>query len=259
MIVINWKDFLRQHSDTDLALTIGAFDGVHRGHQVLLERIRRTGYRTAVVTFKNNPKAVLRPSSYYGDLISEKQKLEMFESFGIDLITLIDFSEKFATLSGQSFLSKLKERGDLAYVAIGSDFRCGYGLDTSAREIKGTLENGGITVEIVPPLMEDGSPISSSRIRQAIASGDFVEAAGLLGREVEIDIAGMSSNPGADHESYDIAADGRVSPPDGRYAVELLLSDSKSSGMSCEIDIRSGVLYLPLKTCYDRVRFLRSL
>ncbi|MDR0589146.1 MAG: FAD synthetase family protein, partial [Spirochaetaceae bacterium] len=177
----------------ETAMTVGVFDGVHRGHQALIEKIvqRAPGCVPTVLTFRQNPKKVLCPGEYRGDIVGLDRKMIFFEALGVELVILIDFSGNFSKLKGRDFIGFLKSRGSLNFLAVGSNFRCGCGLDTGVSELKRLNPE----TEVVPPVMEEGIPVSSSRIREAIFSGGLDKAAVLLGRKVEIDLAGLSPRP----------------------------------------------------------------
>ncbi|GHV72546.1 hypothetical protein AGMMS49928_29660 [Spirochaetia bacterium] len=181
MTVISWDEFIRSEGHP-AAVTMGVFDGVHRGHQALINRIVERGPFPTVITFAQNPKGVLSPASYKGDIQTLDQRLRTFEEMGVERVVLIDFSEDFSRIKGSDFIGSVMSRGKLAFLALGANFRCGFRLDFGAAEIEGFVQKGNIPVEVFEPLREGGKPISSSRIRQAIRAGAFEEAALLLGR-----------------------------------------------------------------------------
>ncbi|MDR1903315.1 MAG: adenylyltransferase/cytidyltransferase family protein, partial [Treponema sp.] len=148
MLVLDWAEFTGISADgcisseiatsikTPSAMTIGVFDGVHRGHQALIREVVERGPFPTVITFKQNPKSILNPQSYTGDIFSLRQKLECFEALGVERTILIDFSDNFSKLKGQEFIDILKKRGNLVFLIIGRNFRCGYKLDTDAARVK---------------------------------------------------------------------------------------------------------------------------
>jgi riboflavin kinase/FMN adenylyltransferase len=223
-------------------MTIGSFDGLHRGHQLLLEKVVRAGPLPTVISFKRNPKSILQPRTYGGDILSLSQKLSLFEGMGVALTVLIDFSGNFSKLSGREFIDLLRDRGHLRYLVIGADFRCGYRLDTDAALIKKMNDAAGIPTEVAAPLLEGSLPISSSRIRSAISAGRLAEAAALLGRNVEIDLSGLSPGPGG--MFFDAAARGRIIPPPGRYPA-LFYAAGSPGGVRTEISIENGAVFVP--------------
>ncbi|GHV29663.1 hypothetical protein AGMMS4952_15670 [Spirochaetia bacterium] len=241
----------------ETAMTIGVFDGIHRGHQALLERVLTSGRYKVVVSFTRNPKFMLRPETAEGDIMGVDQKLRLFEQMGVSLTVMIDFSEKFSKLSGKEFIDLLQDRGNLRYLVIGSNFRCGYRHDTDAVLIKKMNLDRGIPTEVVAPVMAGGGRISSSRIRAAIAAGSLATAAELLGRRVEIDFTGISATPGPGGVCFDLAAKNRIMPPEGRYPVLLFGKDSLE-GIETEITISQDGVFIPTPFNALRIEFLNG-
>jgi len=181
MQIIEWQQFLENglSVDKNSSMTIGIFDGVHRGHRALLERVVSQKFLVpVVVTFK---KAV---SNYLlgmrkGDIYSFQQRLELFEKLGIEITIVIDLTDEFKKTTGLEFLKMLQKQGRPGYLAVGSGFRCGYQMDTDAAAIQRFF--APVPVDIVPPVLEGSEPVSSSRIRQALADGDIPLAKAMLG------------------------------------------------------------------------------
>jgi FAD synthase len=161
--------------------SIGVFDGVHLGHQALISKVVSRGPNPTVITFRQNPKGVLSPETYSGDIIALEEKLALFEKLGITRTILIDFSENFSKLEGRFFIETLLDRG-LAFLAVGENFRCGHRLDTDAAAIKRITAGRGVETEVLEPVLFEGERVSSSRIRAAISAGKFEKAQLLLGR-----------------------------------------------------------------------------
>lgn len=249
MRVLDWQAVaggaLRIQEQT--AMTIGVFDGVHRGHQALIAKIFRQGLVPTVITFRQSPKRLLNPETYGGDIVSLPQKLAIFEDLGVSQTILIDFSENFSRLKGQEFIDALIRWGKLAYLVIGSNFRCGYRLDTDAARIRAINGARGITTEVVPPVEEGALPVSSSRIRTAILAGDFTRARAALGRNVAIDMGEILPICGPEGLVFDLASSYRVIPPEGRYRVILYEQGGKRAGKGreAEISLSSGKICIP--------------
>jgi riboflavin kinase/FMN adenylyltransferase len=185
MDLVSWNDLERRPPDPRrVALTIGVFDGVHRGHRALLDKItaKAPELLPAVLTFRENPKKTLRPGSFQGDITGFEEKIALIRGYGAELCVIIDFSRDFSTMDGRSFLEALRRFLNPAYIAVGTNFRCGYRRDTGASAFKALGKGLGIEVEIVEPVMEGGFPVSSSRIRAALKAGKRAEAEKLLGR-----------------------------------------------------------------------------
>jgi len=221
------------------AMTIGVFDGLHLGHQALINKIVLRGPNPTVVTFAENPKKIVSPQNFRGDLFSLKQKQTVIEGMGVSRLILIDFSEEFSKLNGRDFLDLLEEKGKMAFLAIGSNFRCGFRQDTDAEYIAERNRRKGIPTEVVSPVTmppEFGSkPVNSSWIRTAVAAGDMKTAAALMGRNFVLDLSDMDS----DGQVYDTRSVRRIVPAGGQYPVLV-----NSGGMSAMAFIENGKLKL---------------
>nr|AGS52048.1 riboflavin biosynthesis protein RibF [uncultured bacterium contig00008] len=201
MLVTDWFEFLENGlpiKQNLSSMTVGVFDGVHRGHQALLKRIvsHNADYVPVVVTFRENHKTgtvknfskethteAQRHGGELGnsDILTFERKTEILAGLGVEVLLVIDFTDSFRHMKGIDFLEVLLEHGNIGFFAVGGNFRCGYQLDTGAREISGFFTSRNIPVEIVPEVMEGSLPISSSRIRSCIAAGDLQAAQSMMG------------------------------------------------------------------------------
>ena len=182
------SSLLTPHSSFPLAVAIGVFDGVHRGHQALIRRICETAPGSSVptiVTFRQNPLKIFNPDGFFGEIYPLEQKLSVLESLGVQMVVLIDFSLEFSKINGRDFIDLLLKCRPVKLIALGSNFRCGHSLDTGVEEIQTLAQAKGTEVWVAPPVMDEGQPVSSSRIRQALAEGRVSEAERLMGRKIE--------------------------------------------------------------------------
>lgn len=167
------------------ASTVGVYDGVHKGHVAVLERLRTIGdgKPIGVVTFDQHPATLLAPRRVPPLLTSTDQKLEALEQNGVDVVGILTFDESIASMSADQFVRDVL-RGAMAatHVAVGRDFRFGYQRrgDIAVLESMGTTED--FEVIGLDLAAAEGEPVSSSRIRSLIANGDVAGAASLLGR-----------------------------------------------------------------------------
>ena len=196
MRIIKWRQFLKdglQSGDKPASITIGIFDGVHLGHQALINRVvsynADTGYVPVIFTFRQNHKTKNKKQRTFGsenkelcDIQSFEERLAVFEKLGVQITVVIDFSEEFRQMPGIDFLQLLSEHCRIGFFAVGSDFRCGYQLDTDAAAIERYFASRNISVEIVPLVCDEQLPVSSSRIRAAMAEGDILKAQTMLGK-----------------------------------------------------------------------------
>ena len=173
------------------ALTIGNFDGVHRGHKALLARVRDAatalGLDAAVMTFEPHPREFFAqlagdPSKAPTRIANLRDKLQSLSSGGVDRVVVEHFNAHFSSQSPQDFIEKVLVQGLHAkWLMVGEDFR--YGAKR-AGDIEMLIEAGkryGFQVEALPTVMNAGTRISSSAVRAALAQGDFVHAEQLLG------------------------------------------------------------------------------
>jgi riboflavin kinase/FMN adenylyltransferase len=249
MFTVEWDDFIHNRmppkASGTLAAAIGVFDGVHRGHIALINKVRSSGI-PAVITFRQNPKQILGPLSFRGDVYSLRQKLSVFEEYGVSVAVLIDFSGNFSKITGRVFIDLLKGRSDLAFLAVGADFRCGRHLDTDAAALKNMTSRVGIRTEVIPPVMEGRHPVSSSRIRAAVASGDLKSAALLLGRPFGIDLSDLPSSVSDGMRIFDAGAAMRITPPSGLYpALVFGAGNGTEKGIRIDVSVQDGKIGIP--------------
>jgi riboflavin kinase/FMN adenylyltransferase len=258
VIVLDWADLVERKGPdlpAETAMTIGVFDGVHRGHQGLIGQvINRFPLIPTVLTFRRNPKEVLR-KSWEGELLSLNRKLTLFENLGVSVAVLIDFSEGFSKLRGRDFLELLRGPGNMRFLAVGDNFRCGFGLDTGAFELRALNNEMDIPTAVVAPVSKGGLPVSSSRIRKAIQEGDLAGAAALLGRRVEIDVDGLPQTPEQGGIRYDARLRKRVIPPDGVYSAFLYGTDLPH-GEEAVVSVEEGEVFVPSQVNPLRIELL---
>jgi len=166
-------------------VTIGNFDGLHIGHQGLLDQCKllADGKRPiAVMTFEPLPQAWFRPDSPPARLMSARQKLERLANEGVDIVWLMRFNQSLASMPADEFVqSTLVNTLGASDVVVGDDFRYGKGRQGDFASLKRAGEKYGFGVSAVPTIEVDGVRASSSRIRECLDSGDLVQAEHLLG------------------------------------------------------------------------------
>ncbi len=172
------------------AVSIGVFDGVHRGHQAVLadvaERAEDAGIEQVALTFDVHPRSVVSPAHAPRMLTTVAQRIEIFESLGIDHVGVLPF-EEIRTTSPEGFVSKvLVGAFNARLVAVGTDFRYGAQRAGDIDTLRRAGIGYGFEVDSVELLEEDGGPISSTTIRTLLGEGQIVEANELLGRTYEL-------------------------------------------------------------------------
>lgn len=173
-----------------VALTIGNFDGVHLGHQALLNELRAAaqarGLQTAVVIFEPHPREFFTPQQAPTRLTSLREKLELFVAMGIDRVHVCRFNARFAQTSAAGFIHALHEKLSAKFVLIGDDFRFGSGRAGDFALMEKIGSQHGFTVQAVHSVLHNGVRISSTAVRAALAEGNMRMAQSYLGRPYSI-------------------------------------------------------------------------
>lgn len=169
------------------AVTIGVFDGVHRGHAMLIEHARNEaktrGLGTGVVTFHPNPLAVLRPGSPFAYLTTLEQRVELLKATGVDWVAVVQFTSELSLVSAEDFARLLVEEAGMRLLVVGEDFALGRGREGDVPRLRELGTQLGFEVSPVPLLTNDSTgAISSTRVRRALAEGEMAEVTRLLGR-----------------------------------------------------------------------------
>jgi len=166
-------------------LTIGYFDGVHRGHRYLIGNAstsaRRQGLRAVLLTFYPHPSVVLRGSEPFY-LSTREEKLALLAELDLDLIVIQPFTPGLARTRARQFVDRLVEQIGVSELWVGPDFALGYRREGDIPFLRQMGGQRGFAVNVVNRLKLDGIPITSSRIRQALREGDVTLAARCLGR-----------------------------------------------------------------------------
>jgi len=163
-------------------LTIGNYDGIHLGHQALINKLtlmsKNLNLESAVMTFEPHPREFFSLKYSPQRIISLREKLEFFDSKNIDRVYVIKFNKDFSLLSGQAFTDNLQNQINVKKILVGKDFRYGKNRDSGVEEIK----QSGIEVIALDEVKYLSQRVSSTIIRKALADGDFKLTKELLGR-----------------------------------------------------------------------------
>src|SRR5882724_6240848 len=168
-------------------VTIGNFDGIHRGHTALLQTAMdaaaERGIAALVLTFEPHPRTIFKPEAPVFRLTPLPAKARILTAVGLDGLVVIAFDRTFSTMTADAFVEEvLVDRLQIAGVVVGRDFHFGKGRGGSAATLTLHSRNFGFSVRIVDPIVGDsGETISSSSIRDALAAGDIAMANNLLG------------------------------------------------------------------------------
>ena len=173
------------------ALTIGNFDGVHRGHQALLARVtaagRVRGLAAAVMTFEPHPREFFAPQAAPMRISNLRDKLGALRAAGIDRVFIQHFNRRFAQLSATDFVERILLAGcDVRWLLVGDDFRFGARRAGDNALLQRYARKGAFELEQMPTFDDGGERISSTAVRTALAVGDLTRAERLLGRPYSI-------------------------------------------------------------------------
>jgi riboflavin kinase/FMN adenylyltransferase len=214
------------------SLTIGVLDGVHLGHRRLLAHLDETLTRT-VLTFDPHPIEVLAPGTAPRLITTITERLALLAACGLDRVGILDLRE-IKDLTPDSFVSQvLVDRLDLAHLVVGADFRFGRDRAGNVTILEELGAHHGFEVEVIEFVMDDGAPVSSSRIRSLIESGRVADAAALLGSTFSVTntvIAGDKRGRRLGYPTANLAPPERkLIPAMGVYACFALIGGDRHS------------------------------
>lgn len=179
MDVISLNQIKQKHYGR-FSVALGAFDGLHIGHMALIEAVKNSPGKSAVLTFEP------LPAEYFGGrslrLFTKEEKIAAFEKAGIDILCIAEFDDAFAQKSCEEYEKTLADYFSPFVIVAGYNYT--YGLDAKGNA-DSLIESGkklGFDVKIIPPVISGGQTVSASRIRSNLESGDVAAAAELLGR-----------------------------------------------------------------------------
>src|SRR5262245_14775189 len=171
-------------------VTIGTFDGVHRGHRRLLEQAVRRGDELGLpvtgITFEPVPAAVLRPEAFGGRISTPEEKLEQLNAAGLDEVVVVPFTRELSRWSPEEFMRWLKDKTGLRELWVGEEFALGRDRVGTVERLTEIGADLGFRVVAVPRLTNGAEVVSSSRIREAVTTGDVAKARRLLGRPFRV-------------------------------------------------------------------------
>ena len=173
-------------ADRPIALTIGNFDGIHRGHQAMLTRLvsaaREHGLPACVLTFEPHPREFLSPADAPARLSTLRMKLERMRDFGVDRVYICRFDRRLAELGPDAVVEEiLLHRLDTRWLLVGDDFRFGAKRSGDFDLLQRHGTSGGFHVTAMPSILVRGERVSSTTVRSALAAGDLAFARECLG------------------------------------------------------------------------------
>ena len=234
----------------NIIATIGMFDGVHLGHQALLdslhEEAKKCGLSTAVVTFKEHPQRVLRPESGLKMVMTLADRIAYIKAGGVDTVILLDFTKDLAKLSSKEFMQMLRDVYGVKTLVMGFNHRFGCVKDEYFEDYVEHGKELGVEVVRAKEYQGEYSPVSSSLIRKVIEEGrvdlarNYLTRAFVLSGEV---VHGFKNGRklGYPTANIDVSSE-MILPHKGVYAVRVKLPDGRIKGGMANIGVRPTVI-----------------
>jgi len=207
-------------------VTLGNFDGIHRGHQALINGAvsdaKQLGIPSIVLTFDPHPLKVLAPGRAPKLILAPKDKMQLLQSLGVDIVAVQQFDLAFAMRSAEEFVSDLLVRGLKARkIWVGRDLRFGQGRKGTVDDLIRWGRDLAFDVAVVEPILVQGNRVSSSRIRELVSKGRVDEVKNMLGRYHFVSgrvVEGNRRGRELGFPTANLAARTEVLPSDGIYA-----------------------------------------
>lgn len=222
-------------------VTIGFFDGVHKGHQFLIRQVRRYseayGLPSALITFSHAPRQVVQPGYTPELLTTPEEKIRLLAATGVDECLLLDFTKEMAQLSAQAFMAQiLKDKFHVKVLVIGYDHRFGHNRLEGFEDYLAYGRALGIKVLHASQYIYKEKKVSSSVIRQVLGSGDIRQATELLGHRYSLTgtvVKGFQVGRTLNFPTANMLPDNplKIIPEGGVYAVWVLLDGKRYKGM----------------------------
>ena len=281
MQVISSQNY-NDYKDNNTCLAIGAFDGLHKGHQLIIkkavEAAREKNYPAGVLSFTPHPLKIIPDKTPPPSIVSRKQKISLLEEMGVDYYFEQEFNKEFAQLRAEKFVNKiLIDNIRVDTVVVGDDFRFANKNEANVEILKQLAEIHNFNTKIISQLHASEERISSTRIRRLLKKGKLKKAAKLLGRPYQICgrvVHGKKRGRKLGFPTANIKLETNYAlPPEGVYAAKVYFDNQEYIGaanlgynptfnnqnISFEIYILDfdGDLYNK-RLCVDLMKFLRG-
>ncbi len=221
--------------------TVGTFDGLHRGHHDVLERVvaraHETGLHSLLVTFEPHPLEIVNPAKAPPLLTVGEEKMELIAETGLDYVAVVPFTKQLQAMDAETFVDEvLRRHFRMHELLMGYDHGFGKDRKGDPESLRRMGAESGFRVEVVPPVSVGGQPISSSAIRRAVAAGDLAAAAEGLGRPYSVSgvvIQGDRRGRLLGFPTINLGAPPpkKLLPPEGVYAVRAQTPSGTFGGM----------------------------
>ena len=236
-------------ASSPVALTIGNFDGVHLGHQAMLAKLRAAasvrGLPACVMTFEPHPREFFAPDQAPVRLTTLREKLETLRQCGVDRAYVLRFNFGLAQVTAQDFIERILVRGlGVRWLQVGDDFRFGARRAGDLAMLRAQAARYGYEVESMATVEVDGSRVSSTAVRETLASGDVARAGRLLGRPFSISgrvVRGDQLGRQLGFPTANVQIKHNRPPLTGIFAVELTRADGKRLQGVASLGVRPTV------------------
>lgn len=241
MKVIYGKSALEQEAISNSTLTVGTFDGVHKGHAALLDRLIVVAGKnkniSIVVTFDPHPQMVLGTRGKTEVLTTTDEKLELLSRLKLDAVVILEFNEQLASLEAESFIDRILVGSlHMKHFVIGYDHSFGKGRLGNYELVGALAKKYNYTCEMVGPVYNGGGPIKSSRVRTELKSGDYRSAVDMLGYSYILTgeiVRGTGTGKKLGYPTINLNLPaGKLLPKQGVYAARVNFDDTTVPGMA---------------------------
>lgn len=228
------------------AVAVGVFDGVHWGHRAIFEKLvevaSEAGLRAAALTFEKHPAELLAPTRAPVYINTLEQRIELMHDAGVEEVIVTDFSPALANQPREEFVTAiLRDALDARQIVVGSNFRFGKDREGDMRYLAGIAPGAGMGLAVVPAVVINGGPVSSTRIRAVVGRGDVDMATRLLGRRFALRgevVMGRQIGRTLGFPTANLrTAPRQLLPARGVYAVEVTIGGSTYAGV-CNVGSR---------------------
>jgi riboflavin kinase/FMN adenylyltransferase len=222
--LLNWTDPVPTECRGG-AITIGNFDGVHRGHQHIVAEVCRQGRPALAVTFDPHPLQILRPKQFQPLVTTVSRRAALLHEYGADHVLILAATPALLQLTSREFFNQvLCQRLDARVVIEGPNFGFGQNREGNVETLKAYCQEASRKLVVVPPLEWEGKPISSSRVRNELLAGAVAKASILLGRPFSLEGTvgkGQARGKSLGFPTANLEGVTTLVPGDGVYAVRV--------------------------------------
>ena len=231
----NTTDF---YIEENTAISLGKFDGIHRGHELLLEHLaaqKERGLAGVIFTFDIPPRQNVERTEAKV-LTTSREKRDMFEQMGIDYLVECPFTKEIMCMEPEAFINKMVRQLHVKCIVVGEDFRFGHNRQGDYLLLQKCADRYGYEVIVVEKIKEDGREISSTFVREEITNGNIEKANGLLGYRYfvsgEVKHGNRIGRRIGIPTVNQLPPNEKLLPPNGVYVTEILIHDRRYRGIT---------------------------